>query len=101
MILESLVQVIEKNALISAFAFVGLLVWFSYFLSEKLTRGHVHGSAIAIALGLVLAYFGGDTRAETPVSPIFPCLRASVFWAVRCFATLRLSPPLSAPISTN
>ena len=59
MILESLIQVIEKNALISAFAFIGLLVWFSYFLSEKLTHGHVHGSAIAIALGLALAYVGG------------------------------------------
>lgn len=59
MILESLIQVIEKNALISAFAFVGVLVWFSYLISEKLTRGHVHGSAIAIALGLVLAYVGG------------------------------------------
>lgn len=59
MILESLIQVIEKNALVSAFAFVGILVWFSYLISDKLTRGHVHGSAIAIALGLVLAYVGG------------------------------------------
>jgi len=27
--------------------------------SDKLTRGHIHGSAIAIAIGLVLAYVGG------------------------------------------
>tara|TARA_B100001964_G_scaffold223302_1_gene269082 strand:+ start:483 stop:1190 length:708 start_codon:yes stop_codon:yes gene_type:complete len=39
--------------------FVGALVWLSYLISAKLTRGHVHGSAIAIALGLVLAWYGG------------------------------------------
>ena len=33
----------------------------SYVISAKLTRGHVHGSAIAIALGLVLAWVGGLT----------------------------------------
>lgn len=57
--LEVLAQVLAKNALITAFAFVGILVWFSYLLSDKLTRGHVHGSAIAIAVGLLLAYVGG------------------------------------------
>jgi malonate transporter MadM subunit len=36
-----------------------LLVWFSYWVSEKLTRGKLHGSAIAIALGLLLAYLAG------------------------------------------
>jgi malonate transporter MadM subunit len=59
MILDSLLSVLEKNALIAAFAFVGFLVWFSYELSARLTRGHIHGSAIAIALGLILAYVGG------------------------------------------
>lgn len=57
--LEVIVSVLSKNALITAFAFVGLLVWASYWISEKLTFGHVHGSAIAIALGLALAYVGG------------------------------------------
>jgi malonate transporter MadM subunit len=58
-ILETVAQVLTKNALITAFAFVGILVWVSYFLSDKLTRGHVHGSAVAIAIGLILAYVGG------------------------------------------
>jgi malonate transporter MadM subunit len=57
--LETLLNVLAKNALITAFVFVGVLVWISYFLSEKFTRGRVHGSAIAIAIGLVLAYVGG------------------------------------------
>jgi len=59
MIIEALLQVLSKNALLAAFVFVGILVWVSYFLSDKLTRGRVHGSAIAIAIGLVLAYIGG------------------------------------------
>ena len=61
MILDLLYGVLSDNALIAAFMFVGGLVWLSYLISEKLTRGHVHGSAIAIALGLVLAWYGGWT----------------------------------------
>ena len=57
--LDSLVAVLVKNGLITAFAFIGILVWLSYEVSARLTRGHLHGSAIAIALGLVLAYVGG------------------------------------------
>nr|WP_249745370.1 malonate transporter subunit MadM [Mesobacillus boroniphilus] len=48
-----------KNGLILAFAIVGLTMYISYFLSDKLTKGRIHGSAIAIALGLLLAYVGG------------------------------------------
>lgn len=59
MILDSLIAVLSKNSLITAFLFVGVLVWVSYQLSGRLTRGHLHGSAIAIILGLVLAYVGG------------------------------------------
>ena len=59
MILDTLVAVLEKNALITAFAFVGIVVWISYALSDRLTNGHIHGSAVAIAIGLVLAYLGG------------------------------------------
>ncbi len=65
MILDSLQRVLSGNALITAFMFVGALVWLSYLISEKLTRGHVHGSAIAIALGLVLAWYGGLTTGGT------------------------------------
>ena len=60
MILDALGSVIAKNGLIMAFVFVGVLVWVSYQLSARLTRGHIHGSAIAIALGLVLAWVGGS-----------------------------------------
>lgn len=59
MLVDALAQVLAKSALITAFVFVGILVWFSYWLSSKLTRGRVHGSAIAITIGLLLAYIGG------------------------------------------
>lgn len=58
--IELLLSVLTRNALITAFLFVGIVVWVSYLVSDKLTRGHVHGSAIAIAVGLVLAYVGGS-----------------------------------------
>jgi malonate transporter MadM subunit len=57
--IEILSAVLSKNALITAFAFVGITVWLSYWVSNKFTAGHVHGSAIAIAVGLLLAYVGG------------------------------------------
>lgn len=59
MIPDTLANVLTKNALLTAFAFVGLIVWLSYWLSDKLSNGQVHGSAVAIALGLLLAYVGG------------------------------------------
>lgn len=59
MFLETLIAVLEKNALITAFVFVGIVVWISYALSDTFTKGHIHGSAVAIAIGLVLAYVGG------------------------------------------
>jgi malonate transporter MadM subunit len=56
---ETLTAVLVRNSLITAFLFVGILVWASYWISDRFTRGHIHGSAIAIAIGLVLAYLGG------------------------------------------
>ena len=51
--------VLAKYSLLTAFAVVGATVWFSYLISDRLTRGRLHGSAIAILLGLLLAYVGG------------------------------------------
>jgi malonate transporter MadM subunit len=52
-------DVLIKNGVVTAFLFVGILVWASYWISGRLTKGRLHGSAIAIMLGLVLAYIGG------------------------------------------
>jgi malonate transporter MadM subunit len=57
--LSLLNDVLIRNGLITAFVFVGVVTWLSYLLSDRLTRGRIHGSAIAILVGLVLAYIGG------------------------------------------
>ena len=60
-----------RNSLVVAFAVIGVTIWISYFLADKLTNGRIHGSAIAIALGLVAAYFGGvATGGNTGVADI-------------------------------
>ena len=54
-------HVLTANALPAAFAVVGLIMWFANALSKHLTSGRVHGSAIAIIIGLALAFAGGIT----------------------------------------
>lgn len=49
-----------KNGMIFAFMLLGIIMFVAYKLGG-LTKGRVHGSAIAIFLGLVLAYIGGVT----------------------------------------
>lgn len=57
--LKSFEPLLIKYSLVTAFAVIGGTVWISYLLSDKLTKGRLHGSAIAILIGLVLAYIGG------------------------------------------
>lgn len=59
--MELLSSVFEKNGLLVAFVVVGALMLLSGWLSKTLTRGRLHGSAIAIIFGLALAYWGGVT----------------------------------------
>jgi malonate transporter MadM subunit len=49
----------KENGLVAAFAIVGLVMLLSGFVSQKLTFGRVQGSAIAILIGLALAWVGG------------------------------------------
>jgi malonate transporter MadM subunit len=57
--IDTLAGVLESNGLVTAFAFVGIVIWVSYLVSDRLTGGRVHGSAIAILGGLALAWVGG------------------------------------------
>ena len=59
LVMDSLLVVLTKLSLITAFVVVGIVVWVSYRLSDVLSKGRFHGSAIAIILGLLLAYLGG------------------------------------------
>jgi len=65
MIADVAASVLAKQGLITAFVFVGIVTWVSYWLSDKLTRGRIHGSAVAIAIGLLLAYIGGTITGGT------------------------------------
>ncbi len=62
---EILEKAAKENGLVAAFAMVGLVVWLSGAISRRLTFGRVHGSAIAIFIGLVLAYSGGKMSGGT------------------------------------
>ncbi len=57
--MDTLLTTIRSNGLVVAFAVVGLTVWVSNVISRRFTAGRIHGSAIAITLGLVAAYVGG------------------------------------------
>jgi malonate transporter MadM subunit len=57
--MEMIEHALRENPLVAAFAFVGIIMWMSVHLSRRLTFGRVHGSAIAIVIGLGLAYWGG------------------------------------------
>ncbi|BAK77775.1 malonate transporter, MadM subunit [Pseudogulbenkiania sp. NH8B] len=57
--LSMLEKMLHHNGLVAAFALVGIIMGLSAWLSRRLTFGRVHGSAIAIMIGLVLAYYGG------------------------------------------
>ena len=58
-VLQAVEPVLAKYGLVTAFAVVGLVVWVSYIISRRVTKGRMHGSAIAILIGLLLAYIGG------------------------------------------
>jgi len=57
--MEMIVEVLARNGLVFAFLFVGGVMWLSYQLSDRLTAGRLHGSAVAIIIGLILAWIGG------------------------------------------
>lgn len=56
---ELLLENFKNNGLVTSFAVIGIIMYISYWVSGKLTKGRIHGSAIAIIVGLVLAYIGG------------------------------------------
>jgi len=56
---DTLAKAVTQNGLVAAFALVGIIVLASGEISRRLTFGRVHGSAIAILIGLALAYWGG------------------------------------------
>ena len=58
-ILDIFVELFVDNAFVMSFLIVGIIAMFSSFVSSKITKGRIHASAIAIFIGLILAYIGG------------------------------------------
>ena len=58
--MNDLIKLLEKNGLVFAFLVVGVIMYGSYFISKKITKSRIPGAAIAISIGLIIAYFGGD-----------------------------------------
>jgi malonate transporter MadM subunit len=63
--IDVLEATIAGQGLLVAFAVVGAIMFAAYFLSKHLTMGRIHGSAIAIVIGLVLAWIGGAVTGGT------------------------------------
>jgi len=56
--MDIVIKMLEKNGLIVAFLLVGVIMYLSFLIGKKLTNNKIPGAAIAISIGLVIAYFG-------------------------------------------
>ena len=56
---EHIAKTLSGGGLVTAFLFAGIVFFLAGLLADKLTRGRIHSSAIAIFLGLIAAYIGG------------------------------------------
>lgn len=68
-LMAMLTKVLTKNGLIFAFLLIGLTNLLAYKMAG-LTKGRIHGSAVAIFFGLVLAYIGGGAKGIATI-PMF------------------------------
>jgi malonate transporter MadM subunit len=57
--MEIITNFLVKNGLIVAFLTTGIVMYLSNLFSDKLLRNKIPGTAIAIIVGLILAYIGG------------------------------------------
>ncbi len=68
---DIIVNIFSKNGFVMSFLIVGILSWLAKMVSNKLLKGRIPGSAIAIFFGLILAYIGGAvTGGEKGLSDI-------------------------------
>jgi len=78
--MEVLNNLIDKNGLVAAFLFVGIVMYIAHWLSRIFTNKKIPGVALAIMAALVLAYFGGEKGvAEWPLFAGMALLGGSMF----------------------
>ena len=68
-LMAMLTKVLTKNGLFFAFVLIGLTNLLAYKMAG-LTKGRIHGSAVAIFFGLVSAYIGGGAKGIATI-PMF------------------------------
>ena len=56
--IEILRELIGKNGLLFSFLFVGIIMWVSFKISKTLLKNKIPGVALAVIIGLSLAFFG-------------------------------------------
>ncbi len=57
--MKSLINQLQHNDLIVAFLAVGIIIYVSFWISTTFLKNKIPGSAIAITIGLLLAFLGG------------------------------------------
>jgi malonate transporter MadM subunit len=67
--MEIIEKIIAENGLVFAFLFVGIVMLFSFWVSKKIFRSKIPGVALAIIIGLSLAFLG-DTKGISDI-PLF------------------------------
>ncbi|MFN5439052.1 MAG: malonate transporter subunit MadM, partial [Bacteroidota bacterium] len=66
--MDAVFQMFLKNGFVLSFLMVGIIMLITQFISQKILRNKIPGVALAIALGLILASFGGKTGiADIPI----------------------------------
>lgn len=88
-------NIIDKNGLVFAFLFVGIIMVFSFWVSKYITQKKIPGVAIAIIIGLSLALFG-DKKGIADI-PIFAGMALLGGSMLRDFAVV--STAMSADLS--
>ena len=68
-IMAMLTKLLTKNGLIFAFVIIGITNFIAYKFAG-LSKGRIHGSAVAIFFGLILAYIGGGAKGLASI-PLF------------------------------
>ena len=58
--MNDLIKLLDKNGLVFAFLIVSVIMFLSYYIGKKLTNNKIPGAAIAISVGLIIAYFGRE-----------------------------------------
>jgi malonate transporter MadM subunit len=58
--MNDIIKLLDKNGLVFAFLIVSIIMYASYYVGKKLTNNKIPGAAIAISIGLLIAYFGGE-----------------------------------------